>query len=203
MVLITIREIIDIIIMSFFIGFLLSDVFKRFQPRKEYYDPLAVRERQKFGIDWNSLKFSTLVTAPAIVLHELGHKFVAMGFGLNATFNAFYANSTTLFLGIVALLMKFMNFGFIFIVPGYVEISELGTNPLQMAIIAFAGPAVNLILWLVSALILKKKLVDKKYLPFVYLTSKINMFLFIFNMLPFFFFDGYKVFSGLWQAFFG
>ena len=67
MVLISIREIIDIILMSFFIGFLLSEIFRKFQPKKDYYDPLAAAERKKFGVDWKSLKFSVLVTAPAIV----------------------------------------------------------------------------------------------------------------------------------------
>ena len=203
MVLISIKAITDIILMSVLIGFLLSDLFRRFQPKDDQYDPLAAAERRKFGVDWKSLKFSILVTAPAIVLHELGHKFMAIGFGIDATFHAFYANSTTLFLGLIALLMKFMNVGFIFIVPGYVEINAVGIPPLHTAVSAFAGPAVNLVLWLGSLFILKRRLVAKRYLPFLFLTSRINMFLFIFNMLPFFFFDGYKVYHGLWQAFFG
>ena len=47
----------------------------------------------------------------------------------------------------------------------------------------------------------KNNLFPKKFNPALLLTSRINMFLFIFNMLPIPGFDGSKVFTGLIQAF--
>jgi len=185
----TIGEIFDIVAMTLVVGYIFSGLFKR--PVDENYDPL---KHFKAGFDVEDLKFAVLVTAPAIILHELGHKFVALGFGLEAQFQAAW-----FFLGL-GLIMKLMNFGFIFLVPAFVSI--LGrASPLEFGLIAFAGPAVNLALWLFAAFALKKNLFPK-YNAALALTSKINMFLFIFNMLPIPGFDGSKVFTGLIQAFF-
>ncbi|HIH49009.1 TPA: hypothetical protein HA296_05395, partial [Candidatus Woesearchaeota archaeon] len=49
---------------------------------------------------------------------------------------------------------------------------------------------------------LKQKKVKKKQLAFWLITQKVNLFLFIFNMLPIPPFDGFTVFSGLYHAFF-
>ena len=189
MPLFTLGEIFDIVVMTAIVGYIFKDLFK--SPVREDYDPL---KHFKAGFDVDDFKFAILVTAPAIILHELGHKFVALGFGLEAHFQAAW------FFLALALVMKFMNFGFIFIVPAFVSI--LGrASPLEFGLVAFAGPAVNLALWLVAAFALKKNLFPK-YNAALALTSKINMFLFIFNMLPIPGFDGSKVFSGLIQAFF-
>ena len=143
-----------------------------------------------------------MATAPAIILHELAHKFVAIGFGLNAVFFAFYRNTFTLMLGIFTIISKLTGFGFIFFVPGFVGISGTGTH-LQFALTAFAGPFVNLVLWLVPLYLIKNKIYKKKHYLLLLLTQRINMFLFIFNMLPIPGFDGYKVFTGLIRAFVG
>ena len=189
----SLKEILDIIAMSLIVGFIFSDVLKRFMhPSYESYDPLA----RKPGFDWNSLKFAALATAPAIILHEFAHKFVAMWFGLHATFNAAYF---WLFIG---LMMKVMGTGFIFFVPAYVSISGNGVSPLTYSIVAFAGPAMNGFLWLITSLMLKKNLVGRNYLPLLHITKKINMFLFIFNMLPIPGFDGFKVYQGILQTIF-
>jgi Zn-dependent protease len=190
MALFTFSEIFDIIVMTVVVGYIFSDMFKR--PVSEDYDPLT---HFKAGFDIENLKFAAMVTAPAIIFHELGHKFVALNFGLEAQFQAAWV-----FLGL-ALVMKMMNFGFIFIVPAYVSIIGRAT-PLEFGLVALAGPAVNLILWLGAAFALKKNLFPRKYDAMIALTSKINMFLFIFNMLPIPGFDGSKVLTGLIGAFF-
>lgn len=181
-------EIFDIVIMTLIVGYVFSGLFKR--PVGEDYDPL---KHFKARFDFRDIKFAILVTAPAIILHELGHKFVALGFGLEAQFQAAW------FFLFLALVLKFMNFGFIFIVPAFVAILGSAT-PLEFGLIAFAGPAVNLILWLGATFALKNNLF-RKYTPALAFTSKINMFLFIFNMLPIPGFDGSKVFTGLIGAF--
>lgn len=196
MPIITFAEIIDLIAMTFFVGYIFSGMIPI---RRENYDPLTHYRR---GFDFEALKFAIMATAPAVIVHELAHKFMALGFGLSATFYAFYRNSFTLMLGILAVISKLTGFGFVFIVPGFVGISGNGTH-LQFALAAFAGPFVNLVLWLGSMYLLKNKMYRKKHHLILLLTQKINMFLFIFNMLPIPGFDGYKVFMGLISAFTG
>ena len=190
MPLITFGEIIDLVLMTLFVGYIFSGIIP---VRRENYEPLTHYRR---GFDFEGLKFAIMATAPAIILHELAHKFVALGFGLDAVFYAFYRSYFTLMLGIFTIISKLTGFGFMFFVPGFVGISGNGTN-LQFALTAFAGPLVNLILWLGSWYLIKNKTYKKKHYLLLLLTQRINMFLFIFNMLPIPGFDGYKVFSGL------
>ena len=196
MPLITIGEIIDLVLMTAFVGYIFSGMIP---VRRENYDPLI---HYKSGFDFERLKFAIMATAPAIIVHELAHKFVALGFGLSATFYAFYRSSFTLMLGILAVISKLTGFGFVFVVPGFVGISGSGTN-LQFALAAFAGPFVNLVLWLGSWYLLKNKIYRKKHYLLLLLTQRINMFLFIFNMLPIPGFDGYKFLIELIRAFTG
>ncbi|MBW2985578.1 M50 family metallopeptidase [Candidatus Woesearchaeota archaeon] len=183
----SLQELIDVIIMTLALGFIFKDIFVR---PSSPYDPLTYYKKK---INLENFKFAIIATAPAVILHELAHKFVAIAYGLEATFHAHY-----FFLGI-GILMKLLNFGFIFFVPGYVIHSGLATH-FQTAAIAVAGPLVNLVLWLGSAFILKQKNVKKKYIPLLFLTKKINMFLFIFNMLPIRPFDGGHFFMSIIQA---
>lgn len=190
MAIITVWELFDIVAMSLIVGVIFSSVLKKYRGHHDY-DPLEA----KTGIDWKVLKAAIIITAPAIILHELGHKFVALSFGINATFHAAYA-----WLGI-GLLLALMNTGIIFFVPAYVSIGT-GATPLQYSAIAFAGPFVNLLIYLLAVIVMKYKLVGSKKMPLVILTRKINGFLFLFNMIPLGFFDGAKVFQGLIQTFF-
>ena len=194
--LITLGEMIDLILMTFFVGYIFSGMVPS---RRENYDPLAHYKR---GFDSEGLKFAIMATAPAVILHELMHKFVALGFGLDAVFYAFYRSTFTLMLGIFSIISKLTGFGFMFFVPGYVGISGNGTN-LQFALTAFAGPFVNLVLWLLPWYLLKYKFYRKKNYLLLVMTQRINMFLFIFNMLPIPGFDGYKFFIGMVRAFTG
>lgn len=197
MPLITVGEIIDLVFMTFFVGYIFSGIVP--VRREEHYDPLTHYKR---GFDAEGFKFTIMATAPAIILHELMHKFAALGFGLDAVFYAFYRSTFTLMLGVFAVISKLTGFGFMLFVPGYVGISGNGTH-LQFALTAFAGPFVNLILWLLPLYLLKYKKYRKKHYLLLILTQRINMFLFIFNMLPIPGFDGYKVFMGLVRAFTG
>src|SRR3989344_5999683 len=178
MPILTLMELIDIVIMTAVLGYIFMDVLRKpFSPE----DYIKLRR-----FDWKSFKFACLATAPAIILHEFGHKIMALSFGLEATFNAAY-----FWLGL-ALLLKLAHFPFVFFVPAYVSITGSATN-LQYSLVAFAGPFVNLILWIGSLLILKTMKIKQKHIPLLILTSRINMFLFIFNMLPIPGFDGSKV----------
>ena len=183
----TLQELIDIIIMTLGVGYIFSSSFQR---PTEHNDPVAYYRQLKFGFHMEELKMAIILTAPAVILHELMHKFVALAFGMNAVFHAAY-----FWLGL-GVLMKVLNFGFIFFVPGYVSIGGGGTA-LQYTLTAFAGPFMNLVLWLGAAAMLKYRKLARKQYALVFMTSRINMFLFIFNMIPIPGFDGSKVFAGL------
>jgi len=178
----SIRELFDVLMMTGAVGYIAMQFFRPSDPTK-------------IGFDWDRFKFACLVTAPAIVLHELGHKFVATGFGLDATFHAAYGWLA------FGLFLRIIGSGFLFFVPAYVTFPA-ATTPLAMSLIAFAGPAVNLILYLIASVILKdKKPRTSKTILFWSVTKRINGFLFLFNMIPLGFFDGAKVLSGLLNSF--
>ena len=189
MPLFVLQEIIDMVLMSLIVGYLFMGFIPR--PREENYDPLKAYAHPDRG----HFLFAIQAVAPAIILHELAHKFVALSFGLEAVFQAAY-----FFLG-VGLLLKLLNFGFIFFVPAYVSITGNATA-LQFSMTALAGPLTNGLLWLVAAGLLRSKKVKKSWAQFLALTARINMFLFIFNLLPIPGFDGWQVYRGLFAAFF-
>ena len=193
MPLIVFQEIIDMVIMIGVIGFIFRDVLQTrvgvadYEPLKDF--------RKKTSFFSEGFKNAVIVAAPAIALHELGHKISALSFGLEATFHAAY-----MWLGI-GLLLKVIGAPFIFFVPGFVSYSGAGVEPLARAFIAFSGPLVNLLLFVFATAAIKQKWFKSKYLPLLIVTKQINLFLFIFNMLPFGFFDGAHVFQSLMQAF--
>ena len=183
-----ILEVIDVIIMTVVLGFIFRDIFRR--PNAGSYDPLKHYEKFNFS----NFKFAVAAVAPAIALHELGHKFAAMAFGVSATFFAAYG---WLLIGIF---LKIIGFGFIFFIPGFVAPLQPLTS-MQSGVIAFAGPFVNLVLWLGSWLILNKMKINKRYYSVLHLTKQINMFLFILNMLPIPGIDGFRVYSSIFKMF--
>ncbi|HOI18249.1 MAG TPA: hypothetical protein PLX15_00060 [Candidatus Woesearchaeota archaeon] len=189
MVFLSLYEIISLVIMSLALGFIFSDLFSKYRiPSK---DPLTImRQSNKL----NEILFATMIVAPAVVLHELGHKFVAMAFG---QFAQFHVSVTGLAIGT---LLKLIGFPFIIFVPGYVSISGQALLGWQNSLIAFAGPGVNLLMWLTFLLISKKIKEPQKKIIFL-IMAKINLFLFAFNMIPIPPFDGYQVMTGFFRFF--
>ncbi|MBN1275517.1 hypothetical protein JXA12_04475 [Candidatus Woesearchaeota archaeon] len=196
---ITLWEMFDIIIMTLLLGFLFKGMFRPAHRRSYEEDPVAHYARPRRN-HWQDFLFTIGVIAPAVILHELAHKFVAISFGLEATFHAFYANPTTLLIGVIAVIAKLTGFGFVFLVPGFVSIMGEAT-PAQHAIIAFAGPAIHGLFW-IGALLYGKlaKHLTQRQRQFIHLTKYVNGFLFILNMLPIPGIDGYHVYTGLLGA---
>ncbi len=174
----TIREFIDIIIMILAVGFIFKDIF-----------------RNHSKLSHNPFLFACLVTAPALIAHELAHKFVAIAYGLQATFHAAYG-----WLGI-GILLKLISFNFIFFVPAYVSIEGTATH-LASALIAVSGPFLNLVLFFTAWLLLKKSRLKTSHYILLQATKQINLFLFILNMLPLPFFDGFKFYQGIYYLLF-
>jgi|FLOH01.1.fsa_nt_gi Zn-dependent protease len=185
---ITLREVFDAILMAVVIGFIFKDWIAK---NKTNMLDLTSYNSQT----WKDFLFSMAVIAPAIILHEAAHKFVAQGFGLEAVFHAHYT-----FLGL-GILLKLLNFGFIFVVPGFVSIVGSGF-PWQFALIAFSGPAVHGLFWIIGKLALRSHNLNDNQTKFWILTSKINGFLFILNMLPIPGIDGFSFYSNIIKAFF-
>lgn len=188
----TFSELIDALIMSAALGYIFMNAFPQ-RPRQvteTYYESFQKQ------FNWQDFWFACAVTVPSVILHEMGHKFVAMAYGLNATFHAAY---TWLLFGIA---LKLLNTGLIFFIPGYVSIGAGGT-PLQMAFIALAGPIWHLILWGGSKMALNSgKKIPHTMRFFLLLLGHINKFLLIFNLLPIPGFDGFSVYLNLYRAFF-
>ncbi len=176
----SVQELIDITAMSLIIGLIFQDTFQPPVRPEDFLRRTATAQRFWWAV---------ALVAPSIILHEFGHKFMALALGLNASFHAAYGWL------IMALILKYL-LGFVFFVPAYVSISP--GPPLAMSVTSFAGPAVNLLLWLGAAVVLRwaPRLTPQKA-RFLVVFSKINMFLFVFNMLPIPGFDGYHILTGL------
>ncbi len=183
--LISLMEIFYLVILTLVLGFIFADLV-RLRPIR--IEETLIKKRFRFGKE--EFWFACLVAAPGVILHELSHKFVAMSYGLPAEFNIFWFGI------ILAVILKLANSPLLIIAPGYVNIGMIN-DPIAYRLIAFAGPLVNLVLWLGSYLVLKTlKHLNRRQTIALILMSRINMILFIFNMIPIGPLDGAKVIFG-------
>ncbi|MFH1638559.1 MAG: hypothetical protein ABIB71_09095 [Candidatus Woesearchaeota archaeon] len=187
MALITLSEILGMLAITAGVGYVFSGFIQK--PRTTI-EQLYMRH----GFNWEDFKFAAMIAAPAVILHELGHKFVSIALGFPAVLKVFWMG---LGIGIV---LKIFHAPFLILAPAYVQISS-ATPGLQTALIAFAGPFVNLVLWLGSSLYLKKarRLSQTKAVALL-LSARINKLLFIFNLIPLPPLDGSKVLAGILAA---
>jgi Zn-dependent protease len=124
---------------------------------------------------------SGFVVGTGFLCHELAHKFVAQRFGCVAEFRAF---DQMLFFAIA---LSFL--GFIFAAPGAVMISGMITRR-ENGIISFSGPITNYVL----AMVFLGLSFLYPILSFVFIPGfQINLWLGLFNMIPFGNFDGIKI----------
>lgn len=117
------------------------------------------------------------------LLHELAHKVVAQRYGCVAEFRSF-DEMLYLALGLAVVI------GFLFAAPGAVMISGMITRK-ENGIISMAGPMTNYVL---GALFFGLAFAIPP-LAFIFLIGfSVNMWLGLFNMIPFGNFDGVKIF---------
>lgn len=206
----SIVELADMVLMVGIIGFLFQGILRA--PPRETDAMVRHYRRAPRSASWDDFWWACALIAPGILLHELGHKFTAMSFGQAATFHAacsvsdaatggFFSSLCVLQLVVIGL--KVVGFPFLFFVPAYVSFSS-GVAPLAGAAIAIAGPLVHLAFWGGCTLYLRnarrvRHLSARKRL-FLAFTARINLFLFIFNILPIPGFDGFQVLRYLWFA---
>ncbi len=177
------QELIDMALMTFIIGYIFKDII----PRDKVPSVVSLEYLQKQ--EYLQFLFAMIAVAPAILLHELGHKFAALAFGIQATFHAAYG-----FL-LMGLVLKVLQFPFIFFIPAYV--THGSTTVPAGVVIAFAGPLIHALLWMGARFALAKKLLPQKYRLLAFFIQYINGFLFVLNMLPIPGFDGYHVINGI------
>ena len=126
---------------------------------------------------------ASLTVGIGFLFHEMGHKVVAQRYGCFAEFRSFDN------MLLVAIAMSF--FGVIFAAPGAVMISGR-INKTKNGKISAAGPIVNLILALIFFSLIFLQF-PKHYRYIAYYGFLINSWLALFNMIPFWLFDGYKI----------
>ena len=154
-----------------------------------------------------SIKFFTafIISAIAVglgfLLHELSHKYFAQKFGYNAEFRSF---DEMLFLAVI---MSF--FGFVIAAPGAVMIFTNVYDRRKNGIISVAGPVMNIFLALIFLLLavllsgglgilntsIPQLLEGSLLYAIIAIGFLINSWLALFNMIPFWLFDGAKVFK--------
>ena len=126
------------------------------------------------------------------IFHELGHKLTAMHYGYWAEYKLWVYGL------VIAIVSSF--FGFIFAAPGAVYIYGYDMTDKENGIISIAGPIVNIVLTLIFLAILYS-LGTSIYFDqtanlialICIISSKINSFLALFNLLPIPTLDGSKV----------
>ena len=136
-----------------------------------------------FSAQFIILFFISLVTAGfGFLLHELAHKFVAQRYGCAAEFRAF-DNLLYLALGLAIIV------GFIFAAPGAVMISGRVTRK-ENGLISLAGPLTNYVLGMIFFTLLQAL---PAYRSVFQMGFFINLWLGLFNLIPFGNFDGRKI----------
>lgn len=126
---------------------------------------------------------ASLTVGIGFLFHEMGHKIVAQRYGCFAEFRSFDN------MLLLAIAMSF--FGVVFAAPGAVMISG-HVNKKRNGKISAAGPIVNLVLALIFLPLIFMHL-PNIFKSTAYYGFVINSWLALFNMIPFWLFDGYKI----------
>ena len=156
-----------------------------------------------FGISTVGLDVAAIVSILPIVmvgvgagflLHEVGHRYMAMRYGYEAEFQLWP-------LGLVIALASSL-IGFVFAAPGSVNIKAEQLSDEQAGKISLAGPATNIGLsfaFILIAALIYPLSVKSSFFHMIYLIGtvgfSVNGFLAAFNLLPVMTFDGLKVFK--------
>ncbi len=148
---------------------------------------------------------SAVAVGLGFLLHELSHKYFAQRYGYKAEFRSF---DEMLFLAVI---MGF--FGFVIAAPGAVMIFSRFIDKKKNGIISVAGPLMNLFLALICLVLIilisgslsgalqfiripiNQLLTSSILLAILSIGFLVNSWLALFNMIPFWLFDGAKVFK--------
>ncbi|MFA5357367.1 MAG: site-2 protease family protein [archaeon] len=153
-----------------------------------------------------TLPIAFLAVGTGFVFHELAHRQAARKFGFHSEYRAWYGMLA------IALLFSFFT-GFVLAAPGATYFFGKNVTRKQNGLISVAGPITNIFIgfiFLLFAIALIKSDIYSSSMGIIpiilYHVSQINFFFAFFNMLPFFVFDGAKVFiwnKKIWLAVMG
>jgi len=149
----------------------------------------------RLGFDFERLPIGFFISLLAIVtaffFHEMSHKFMAQKYGLWAEYRMFPQGLILSF--IIGLLT-----GFVFAAPGAVMFQG-GSRSFETGKIAAAGPLANIVLTLITLPLYLFVFFETNIIGDIFwFISYINIFLAIFNLLPFGPLDGTKIIR--WNA---
>ncbi len=168
---IIIPEIIDMVISSIAISYIFTGLIPGGRSLKE------------------DLKISAIIAVPSLLLHELGHKIIAMLFGYTAIYHANYYG---LLLGLI-----FKQVGLpLFFIPAYVSINTVFATRLALSLVSISGPAVNMILFLLTYPLEKVAKTEMQEMIIIVM-RQINKWLLILNLLPLPGLDGFQALNYL------
>ena len=137
-----------------------------------------------------SFIISAIAVGTGFLLHEMAHKFVSQKLHLRAEFRAFFP------MLLLAVVLSYT--GFIFAAPGAVMIMGK-PNKKQNGLISIAGPLTNLILAIIFFGLLFMNIQSGLLVKIFFYGFIINVWLALFNLIPFAIFDGKKIFE--WNKF--
>lgn len=135
----------------------------------------------------DALAIAAVAVGTGFLLHELSHKYVAIHFGAKAEYRAW---NTGL---LVAIAVAFL-FRFIFAAPGAVYIYGKNVTVRENGIISLAGPLMNILIGIIG-LGIAALYAQTQIGNVAGIVASINLYLAMFNLLPFFVLDGAKVFA--------
>jgi Zn-dependent protease len=142
------------------------------------------------------LPFSFIAIITAFLCHEMAHKYVGQRMGYWSEFRMYP-------LGLVLSLLSGLLFGVVFAAPGAVEISG-NADQNEMGKISLSGPLTNVVL---GFLFFNLSMVSSDLIGTIcFYLAYINIYLAVFNLIPFGPLDGAKVFrwnKAVWGILFG
>ncbi len=151
-----------------------------------------------------------ITVGSGFLLHELAHKYVAVRFGCRARYEVWLAG-LVLMLGLAIIPQIVWGIRLpIFLAPGAVMIySARGINPRANGLISVAGPVMNLLLagvfFVLATIFVGGPILDMADSPNAALNLvlvmgvQVNLVLAMFNLLPIFPLDGFKVMLWDWR----
>lgn len=183
----TLAEIRDLAISTLVLGFLFSTVLKYFQ----------VTTSSSIIINF---LVSTAIVAPALIFHELAHKFVAQKYDCKANYVLWP-------IGVIFSVFMTLISGFVFATLGAVMIATtystrlgyryVGLTNEEIGKISWSGPMVNIALAIIGYIL-------APFNPSAFnVLVQINLIIALFNMIPFPPLDGSKIFGWSWLTWLG